>query len=124
MHPWQALAYWCNPIALEFVAGLCLGACFHRLPKVSPWVAPTVFALALTFALLVPIPRVFTFVPQRVFFWGIPGTLIVWSVLSLETRLSLQHRRFLLLLGDASFSLYLIQTFTVPAIGYCAARHI
>ena len=52
----------------------------------------------------------------RVILWGIPGALLLWAIVSLE---ELWHERlsgFPKLIGDASYSIYLIHTFILPFV--------
>ena len=60
--------------------------------------------------------------PQRVLVWGVPGALLVLAAVALESHFAFSRRRFLLLLGDASFSLYLTHSFVVPAVRVLFAR--
>jgi len=108
---WTALA---NPIVLEFLAGVMLArlTMMGSLPK--PWLATIMVGLGLLgFLLLVPdTPEA----SSRVLFWGIPAILVVYGAISLEGILRPHIPQWLLLLGSASYAIYLIQGFIFPVI--------
>ncbi len=112
---WGGLTYLADPIELEFLAGMLLAASAQRLRRLPVYI-PLLLSVA-ALALLSASPIVFVeFMPRRVLVWGIPGILLVLSAIALEPHFAFSRRRFLLLLGDASFSLYLTHTFIVPAV--------
>ena len=49
--------------------------------------------------------------------WGVPATAVVAGALALEARWGTRSPRWLLELGDASYSIYLVHTFVLPALG-------
>jgi len=117
-HAWSAFSYLADPIELEFLAGMFIAAGFREIQRLPWWVPAAILPAALTFALiLAPGGSTLIFQPQRALFYGIPGALVLASVVALEPRLNLRPQRSLLLLGDASYSLYLLHTFIVPATG-------
>lgn len=99
-----------NPIAVEFCFGLILGYLLLQRPKLAIearrfWIPG--FALLGIAALAQPYaasqhPPNFA----RVLQWGVPALLIVASVLSLKPN-SGPLRRHMVLLGDASYAIYL-----------------
>jgi len=117
-HPWQAFLIWTDPVSLEFVAGMIFGAMLSRIRAVPLWLIAPLAGAGLIFALLVSVGPIFTFSPWRPLIWGVPGALIVWATLALEPVMRLHKQRALLLLGDASYSLYLVQTFLLPFVGF------
>jgi exopolysaccharide production protein ExoZ len=121
-HSWGAWTYLADPIELEFLAGLLMAGFLIRVQATPVWLSVVVFFGALCFALLVPTPGLLEFTPLRPLLWGIPGALMVWSVLALDPHWDLARQRVLLLLGDASYSLYLVQGFLMPAVGALAAH--
>lgn len=52
----------------------------------------------------------------RIIVLGVPATLIVSGMLMLESFLTRRPSKFLLLLGDASYSLYLIHPIAISAV--------
>ena len=114
-HRWGGLTYLADPIELEFLAGMLIAAGAERLRRL-PAAVPLLLA-ALAPALLSASPILLVeFMPRRVLVWGIPGALLVLAAVALESRFAFSRQRVLLLLGDASFSLYLTHTFIVPAV--------
>jgi exopolysaccharide production protein ExoZ len=106
---WTAFA---DPIVFEFLAGvgiawLTLGG---RLAGRKTSVALVLLGLA----------GLIFFVPGNALFatrslaWGIPASVIVLGVVSLEPVIGKILPRWLLLLGNASYSIYLVQTFILP----------
>jgi exopolysaccharide production protein ExoZ len=104
-----------NPLLLEFVAGLWLGVAWQsdRLPgRAWAWLALLLGAAALLFWHLLA-----GFQPDawRAIIWGLPATMIVGGVLALERRGGIPRSRLLLLLGNASYSIYLTNVFIIAA---------
>jgi peptidoglycan/LPS O-acetylase OafA/YrhL len=52
---------------------------------------------------------------SRVLQWGLPSAVILWSILSLNLSCSGFLSNILVLIGDASYSIYLFQVFSLPA---------
>jgi exopolysaccharide production protein ExoZ len=96
-----------NPLLLEFLMGLLLG---HFLIKGyrMPWkVALLIGIPAIAMILTAPVSES----PWlRFASWGIPAALIVHMVVMLEGRFGSSYPPWLLTIGDASYSLYLLHT--------------
>ena len=58
----------------------------------------------------------------RVLTWGIPAFVIVAGAVSLEPFVAPALPRWLLTLGDASYSIYLSHGFLLPALGLLFGR--
>ena len=116
--------YLTRPIMLEFCFGMALGYAYFKgvLPKKIPW---TLQAVALACMLLAPL-----FIAHkstgglnaldRVWAWGVPAAVVVaacvnWSVE--EGPLS----RIWVLLGDASYAIYLLHPFVMLGYGKALA---
>jgi len=103
-----------NPLLLEFIAGIGLATAWSkgRMPHPAIGVASLIAGFAL-YAVeqggLLPLTG------QRAIDWGIPAMLIVAGALTLEARGGFAHSKVGLLLGDASYALYLTHTFVVSA---------
>jgi len=113
---WPAVAAYCDPIVLEFGAGLCMGALVlrgRRLPT-----APAAIALGVGFALMLAVPPVL----PRVLSWGVPAMLIVAGTIGLEAWFRRTLPRWLLMLGDASYAIYLTHAFVLAALGAVLQR--
>ncbi|HLI77921.1 MAG TPA: acyltransferase family protein, partial [Acidobacteriaceae bacterium] len=103
----------------EFVFGMLLGASVERLRRAPIWLGlPLVFA-GLCPLLLWNAPGVSYW---RGAMWGIPAAAVVAGALMLEKQWGARSPRWALELGDASYSIYLLHTFTLPAIGLWLAR--
>lgn len=102
-----------KPLAFEFLFGMGLGAYFQSGRTVK---APLLVMLA-GVALLLATLATHNNELWRPILWGIPALLIVTGALYIRQTESF----FLKLLGDASYSIYLVQIFTVP-LGYRIVR--
>jgi len=58
----------------------------------------------------------------RHFSWGLPSALLVYGLLCLERAKGLRFPRFLVRIGDASYSLYLVHWFVLPPVGRVWAK--
>ncbi len=110
--PW--VAYYRRSMLLEFAGGMLLAQLLPQLRRVPWWAALGVVAFAFW-------PLWFfqdlTIVTMRGLVWGVPAVAVVAGVLSLEARWGRHVPRWALRLGDASYSIYLVHTFVLPAIG-------
>lgn len=93
-------------IALEFVAGMLVAQLYLKDcgSRRSGALALILGATLLSASIIWPQP-----LEYRWFVWGVPATLIVYGALFIGQF----HRRGLIFLGDASYSIYLIQAFSV-----------
>ncbi len=120
-----------NPLLLEFGAGIWLGRAWQN--RVLPSAGWGWAALAAGIAGLAAWQMCSGAAqpPWRVVVWGVPAFLIAAGALTLEQRGALPRARALLVIGDASFSIYLVNVFAtaavwravgaMPAPAYCAA---
>ncbi len=96
-----------DAIALEFLFGVIIGALYLQDRKVRhPWVLGVVGIILLSLSLGHSISSIW-----RPIIWGVPAALIVTAALFIPQA----RARTLTLLGDASYSIYLVQIFTIPA---------
>ncbi len=109
---------------LEFVLGICVGY-FLRQPIALPWRTPavwTLFAVACASVLIqLTAP---TLALPRLLATGLPATAIVSVALWLELRGRIPKLPSLLLLGDASYSLYLSHTVVLALLRRLFLHHI
>ena len=113
---WSSLA---DPIVFEFGAGVLIAvlARHDRLPR--PLLAAACVTLGAAGLLWSPpgsAPGL------RPVLWGIPAALVVLGTVSLEPSLRNRVPRWLLLLGSASYAIYLIQIFVFPVVDAAALR--
>jgi peptidoglycan/LPS O-acetylase OafA/YrhL len=113
-----------NPIAIEFCFGLLLGYLAMRWPKVVFKAKPLWIPAAALLAIAAwAQPYASTFHPPsltRVLQWGVPSFLLVASFLSMKPG-SGPLRRQMILLGDASYAIYL--THPIAMIYYAQLLH-
>ena len=116
-HPGTNLDFYTNPIILEFAMGVCLGAAVTAQRRVpAPIAAAAViagFGLFIATASTGPVT-----IGNRVLTLGIPAALLVCGCVFLERETRPWLAPLPLLLGDASYSIYLVHIYTAMA-----ARH-
>jgi peptidoglycan/LPS O-acetylase OafA/YrhL len=110
---WPALLYFANPLVLEFCFGVALAASLPAWParrmQARAWGALWLLGLALLL-LLVPPGH------WRFLVWGMPAAMMVAGAVGLEASCGARIPRLVLLLGDASYAIYLVHLFVLPPI--------
>ena len=118
---WGAPTILLSPLLVEFVFGMFIG-----LAAVQGRFLPVRFALALasiSFAALLLSNVLGTAAePFRLLFWGIPGALLLASVVALEDWLRTRPIKWLVQVGAASYSLYLLHTMVLGAVWVAASK--
>jgi peptidoglycan/LPS O-acetylase OafA/YrhL len=109
------------PIALEFVGGMLVASSYRRGVRLPMWLSIALIVAALGWLLVAPPQDAYTI--TRMPCWGIAAIAIVWGALNLEERFRFDRARFMLLLGDASYSIYLAHTAILP-IAYGVLRRM
>jgi exopolysaccharide production protein ExoZ len=114
-----ARTFFLNPLIIEFGLGVIIGVTYlqgHRLDRGNSLLALGLGVVLLCATLVFGYGRI-TEVPlilssiasaERVALWGIPCALMVLGVLNLEQSISRDRFWILILLGDASYSIYLM----------------
>jgi peptidoglycan/LPS O-acetylase OafA/YrhL len=102
-----------DTIVIEFAFGVVLGKLALRGGKLSPAWAACLLIAGLT--AIVVIPEVSE--AARPLTWGLPAFAIVAGAISLEAVVAPVLPRWLLALGDASYSIYLTHGFVLPVVG-------
>ena len=101
---WPPIMSLTDPILLEFLAGVGLGYMVLGGRKLHwRWCVGLLTAGLLALLAYPPLKEP----KMRVVMWGIPAYLIVQSAVMLEGRFKRAWPKWILLLGDASYSLYL-----------------
>lgn len=120
--PWPPLRFYFDPIVLEFVFGMLVGALVIRRMLLP--VAPACFIVVLSSIVMIAAEYIPGFSPGwRTYIWGIPGALILWSLISLEGRFTrLPGYSTALAVGDASYAIYLSHGFVLTVVGLVCAR--
>jgi exopolysaccharide production protein ExoZ len=101
-------ATYTNPILLEFAAGIVLACLASRLDTARPGIGWALIAVAIAWLVTAHMIQP---LPERIVAFGIPAALMVAGALILEPSARLRPSRFALLLGDASYSIYLAHPF-------------
>ena len=98
-NPWQV---WSNALVLEFVMGMLVAILISRGYRRGAWLA--LIGSVPFFVLGDSSPESY-----RAFTFGPAAALLVYGLVSLEVQQRLPNMRYLAVLGDASYSLYLWQ---------------
>ncbi len=98
-----------NYIILEFLFGM-LVAYAYKKSIISKGQGLFIFIFGLLVLMLSILPSVVAWNLNRVLIWGIPSCLMVYGLVSCVQIRS----RFFTYLGDASYSIYLVQILTIP----------
>ena len=113
------LDFYMNTMLLEFLFGMLLGLAL-------PWVRRVPWPLGLLLVVGGLVPLFFWRDPVvaigRGLSWGVPALAVVAGALIMESRWGARSPRWMLELGDASYSIYLIHTFALPAVGLLLTR--
>jgi peptidoglycan/LPS O-acetylase OafA/YrhL len=109
---WPAFTLLANPLLLEFLAGVVVGVAIMRGFRMR-----TVWGLLLAGAglAMILVPRT-GFPHHRAVLWGQPATMVVLGISSIEETFSGFWPQWVLLLGDASYSLYLSHVLVLHAV--------
>ena len=114
IHAWvYALLTWCDPILLEFLFGMLLERAWRRGWKLRPPMAWLTLGIAMS--LLVLFPRQDGTL-LRPLLWGVPAAAMLAAALSLEDSVGRRVPPWVLLIGDASYSIYLTHGFVLPVV--------
>jgi len=117
-----AALYLLSPIALEFVAGLLLGHLWRKRLLPPAWAALILLAGALIVLPLTPPMEQFEL--MRPLYWGLPAFGIVLAIVALEKPARFARWTPFVLLGDASYALYLSHTATLPVAFKIVSRFV
>ncbi|HTV07474.1 MAG TPA: acyltransferase [Candidatus Aquilonibacter sp.] len=113
------LHFYANTMQLEFLFGMLLATSIPRARKI-----PGSLAILLGIAGFVPL--LLWNPPLAVLWggilWGVPALAVVTAAVALESPFGARAPRWLLEIGDASYSIYLVHGFVVPVVGILFAR--
>lgn len=108
-----------DPIFLEFLAGILLGACLRRglLPSRAWGYAFIVLGVVMLLGCAMA-----SVTQPRLLAWGVPAVLLVGGALVLETTGRMPQLPWLRLIGDSSYSLYLTHGLAISVLGKIITR--
>lgn len=109
-----AWRFYTDPMLLEFVLGILLYSAWRKWRRAwtrGPLIVPLAAALGAASAL---VGFSVDGSPNRFLLWGAPAGLMLGAILCLETRVAFPV--FVIALGDASYSLYLLHPYLLKAI--------
>ena len=106
-----------NYIAIEFLFGMVI-ALMYKNVQVLPRNGVALMLLGLFFLSLSAFSLIKEAVTERILIWGIPSAILVFGALKAKQ----YDSKLLNFLGDASYSIYLVQVFTIPAFYKVWAR--
>lgn len=108
--------YLCNPIILEFVAGIVISLIWRSTPTPGSMTIYVFLCMAAYTALFLgpnPLNSVHSY--SRLLQWGPPAAVLVLAAVLLERNGIIIKDKFIQLLGDASYSIYLTHVFVTRA---------
>ena len=106
----QPLAFWCDPIVLEFCLGMAIALAFRhgwRLPRVAA-VALIALGLLSMGVLSLTMPTL-----PRLVMWGLPAAAVIAGAALVAPAPAARRWRLLVTLGDASYSIYLVHALVI-----------
>jgi exopolysaccharide production protein ExoZ len=103
-----------NPLCLEFVAGLWIARRLVEGRRWPAWLSMLTIGIAVIAIGMGPADLHYT--PWRAVYWGIPATLIILGLVQLEPVIGFRRWTLPLLVGDASYSIYLAHTAVLPLL--------
>jgi exopolysaccharide production protein ExoZ len=113
-------AFYSNQIIGEFALGMLIARAYlnHKLNWIGP--VPAVILIIFAFgSMVVGAPYMAT---ARLAVFGLPAAMILVGALAIESRGAIGRWPILLLIGDASYSLYLVQIFPIAVLRYLWRR--
>lgn len=110
------LNFYTRPILIEFALGILLGLLFGRLPRLSPTAAQYGKVVLGALVALLATSGVAHAEGQRVLVAGASSLCIVGTALTLERNGRFVRSRLVLLVGDASYAIYLTHIFVTQVL--------
>ncbi|MDE3105624.1 MAG: acyltransferase [Acidobacteriota bacterium] len=118
-HPWAILAY-ADPVVLDFLAGVLIAMTVPQWKRIARvW---RVLAACVGIALMLGYTPSASISVLRILIIGGGAALLVGGTVASESDLRPVLPRWLLFLGDASYSIYLLQGFTLPLAAVLLGR--
>lgn len=120
LHPSHPVAaFYTQPLTAEFVAGMLVWQAYRNGLLSSPTLGWSCLGLGTAaFAwvnFFIPVDRTDM---SRILYWGIPSALLVIGAICIDVSGRTPHSRLWKLLGDASYSIYLIHYLTLGVVRF------
>ena len=115
------LKFWTSRIIVEFVFGMLIAAIFVEGVRLPRWIGWTL--LSLGFGLFIASPQLHDWLNGRLLRWGIPAAIMALAVGMGNLSWRGFSWRWLLLIGDASYSLYLSHAIVIRGM-FAALRRL
>ncbi len=115
---WPAWTVLFSTVVFEFLFGVVLARAILRGWTLPPAVAGCLVVAGFAAILVAPEGGE----NLRVVMWGLPALGIVAGAVSLEARIGASLPRWLLAMGDASYSIYLTHGLALPVVGLAVIR--
>lgn len=113
-----------SPLLLEFLFGMWIAAALKKNRVPSTFVAAMCAVLAAAgFWATSLLPSIWCY-NYRTALWGVPSAAFLLGAVVIEQKHGRIKEKFFRLLGDASYSTYLVHCFTLPAIGRIFAKGV
>ena len=103
-----------DTISWEFLYGILIAFLWNRGLRTPQWFSLFLVIVAIAALFVFPDPPAFD--PLRPLKWGLPGALIVWAVLMCENSAPIQKFTAGMLLGNASYSIYIFHPLFIPVV--------
>ena len=112
-----------SALPLEFLGGCLVARAYLNGARIPGIMAVPLIALGFAVMIYGGIAERIAYDrdPWRVLFWGVPALLIVSSLVSIDAQKPIRFPKYTLILGGASYSLYLSHQFVLAAIGKSAS---
>lgn len=116
-----------NPLTAEFMLGVMIGLVWRQRRTPAAAVALGLGAAALVFSLCYLAPAVSLAASARLDLWrvgifGLPCALVIYGLSGLEIRRRVRVPSFFVLVGDASYAIYLSHVLVISTVGRAIAR--
>lgn len=108
------ITIWLLPIILEFLVGAWIAKWWQRGGQIAEPVGLVLLIGAVLWIVVAPTQTPYAI--WRPLAWGMPAAMIVLGTLAFEPRLGARSLRPLHLLGDASYSLYLVHPIVIGVV--------
>lgn len=121
---WPPITVFVSPMLLEFLFGVVIArlAMTQRLPgRNLSWLSFGIGFLAIL-ALFPYLPYEPVYTKWRFLLWGLPAAAIILGAVGLEKSFGAKLPAWLISLGDASYAIYLVQTFVLPPVAMVLIR--